>query len=68
MHPTPFDEFQAQVKDTEVTHKGTVDFCPVHTQDIFRFAIENNAKSICLVHNHPTGDPEPSKDDVVLTE
>ena len=68
MHPTPYHEFQEQVKAVEMTHKGTVDECPVHTRDIFRFAIQNNAKSICLVHNHPSGDPEPSKEDVRLTE
>jgi len=40
----------------------------VHPREVFFEAIKNRAASIILVHNHPSGDPTPSKDDVVLTK
>ena len=40
----------------------------VHPREIFRTAIMNNANSIILVHNHPSGNPEPSKEDIEITE
>ena len=40
----------------------------VHPREIFRTAIEDNAHSIILLHNHPTGDPKPSNADISLTE
>jgi DNA repair protein RadC len=39
----------------------------VHPRDVFYPAIKANAASIILVHNHPSGDPEPSTDDIELT-
>jgi len=47
--------------------RGTVNACYAHPRDIFRFAIECNAVSIVLVHNHPTGDVRPSAEDRALT-
>ena len=48
--------------------KGTVNGVVCHPRDIFRAAIRYNAKSLILVHNHPSGDPKPSKADKHLTE
>ncbi len=47
--------------------KGTLTRVVVHPRDIFRAAIQYNAKSIVLAHNHPSGDPTPSKADINLT-
>ncbi len=48
--------------------KGTVNMTIVHPREVFRAAIEDNAHSIILLHNHPTGDPTPSKEDLKLTD
>lgn len=47
--------------------KGTINMTLVHAREVFRTAISDNAHSIILLHNHPTGDPRPSKDDIELT-
>ena len=47
--------------------RGTLDTTVVHPREVFRTAILANAASICLVHNHPSGDPTPSADDDLLT-
>lgn len=48
--------------------RGTVDKCYIHPRDIFRFAIQSNASSIIIAHNHPSGDTTPSKQDILLTQ
>jgi DNA repair protein RadC len=52
---------------TEV-YKGNVSSSLVRTSEVFREAIRQNAPSIIVVHNHPSGDPSPSPDDVSLTK
>jgi len=47
---------------------GCLDRSLVHPREVFRPAIQDSAKSILLVHNHPSGDPTPSSDDLALTE
>jgi DNA repair protein RadC len=47
---------------------GCLDRSLVHPREVFRPAIQDAAKSILLVHNHPSGDPTPSSDDLALTE
>lgn len=44
--------------------RGTVDFCPVHPRDIFRYLILQNASAFLLFHNHPSGSPDPSIADI----
>jgi DNA repair protein RadC len=51
----------------EVISVGTVDASIAHPRDIFRVAALASAFSIALFHNHPSGDPTPSHDDVLLT-
>ena len=51
----------------EIIGIGTVNTCLAHPREVFRSAILNNAYAIILVHNHPSGEPEPSPDDVALT-
>ena len=52
------DEEQAQ---------GTVDHVPVYPREVARRALELSASAIILVHNHPSGDPTPSREDVEMT-
>lgn len=53
---------------TEVIGKGTIDSLLVHPREVFRPAIQSNAASIILVHNHPSGDPTPSEPDIRVTK
>jgi DNA repair protein RadC len=46
---------------------GTLATLLVHPREVFRAAIESNAASIVLVHNHPSGDPTPSEADIKVT-
>ena len=46
---------------------GTLNASLVHPREVFKDAIANNASSIILAHNHPSGDLEPSDDDLALT-
>jgi DNA repair protein RadC len=55
------------IKEEEVT-KGILDASIVHPREIFRSAIKNSASKIILVHNHPSGDPAPSAEDLDITE
>lgn len=47
---------------------GTLDTSIVHPRDVFKGAISQSASSIILAHNHPSGDPEPSPEDIALTQ
>lgn len=47
--------------------RGTVDQCPFHPRDVFRFAVLHNASSLVVAHNHPSGSVRPSCEDVELT-
>jgi DNA repair protein RadC len=51
----------------EVQNKGTVDHTPVYPREIIKRALEHSASAIILVHNHPSGDPAPSKADIAMT-
>ena len=56
-----------RVLRTTVVTVGTLDASIVHPREVFREAASAGAAAIVLFHNHPSGDPEPSQDDVVLT-
>ncbi|MEM8869782.1 MAG: DNA repair protein RadC [Pseudomonadota bacterium] len=47
--------------------KGTVDHVPVYPREVVKRALELGASAIILVHNHPSGDPEPSSADITMT-
>jgi DNA repair protein RadC len=47
--------------------RGTLDATLVHPREVFKVALLANAAAIILTHNHPSGDPSPSPDDVQLT-
>jgi len=46
---------------------GSLNASIVHPREVFQAAIENNAAAMILIHNHPSGDPEPSKEDINVT-
>ena len=57
----------------EMIHKkhlfvGTLNANLVHPREMFEHALLENAASVILVHNHPSGDPEPSEDDLAITK
>ncbi len=56
-----------RVLRTLVLSIGTVDSSIVHPREVFREAIAVGAAGLALFHNHPSGDPEPSGDDIRLT-
>jgi len=47
--------------------KGTIDHVPVYPREVVKRALELNAASLILVHNHPSGDPTPSEADIRMT-
>jgi len=47
---------------------GTINANLVHPREVFKTAIQHLAVSVILVHNHPSGDPEPSEDDLEITK
>jgi len=47
---------------------GSLNASIVHPREVFAEAIKNKAASVIFAHNHPSGDPEPSEDDLVLTK
>jgi DNA repair protein RadC len=57
-----------QVIADEVQQTGTVDHTPVYPREVVKRALELSATALILVHNHPSGDPTPSRADIVMTE
>jgi len=51
----------------EVQQRGTVNHTPVYVREVVKRALELGASAIVMVHNHPSGDPAPSKDDIAMT-
>ena len=47
--------------------RGTVDHVPVYPREVAKRALELNASALILVHNHPSGDPTPSDEDITMT-
>ncbi|HUJ38372.1 MAG TPA: DNA repair protein RadC [Hyphomicrobium sp.] len=52
----------------EVQQQGTVDHTPVYAREVVKRALELSATAIVLVHNHPSGDPTPSRVDIDMTK
>jgi len=75
MRTTTHEEFHIVLLNTKNqpmrTHRvsvGILDASPVHPREVFRVAIRESAKSLLLVHNHPSGDATPGECDVRVTE
>lgn len=69
-----FEQFRAVLLDgkhrvlrEELISQGTLTSAPVHPREVFAPAIRHSAAAIVLVHNHPSGDPQPSADDLAIT-
>lgn len=60
------DRKNALIAD-EVQSSGTVDHTPVYPREIVKRALEHGATALILVHNHPSGDPTPSRADIQMT-
>ncbi len=52
----------------EVQQVGTVDHTPVYPREVIKRALELSASAVILVHNHPSGDPTPSRADIEMTK
>jgi DNA repair protein RadC len=61
------DKKNKLIKD-EVQQIGTVDHTPVYPREVVKRALELSATAIILVHNHPSGDPTPSRADIEMTK
>ncbi|MEX0785651.1 MAG: DNA repair protein RadC, partial [Dehalococcoidia bacterium] len=57
-----------QVLGSSEVYRGSVHTAVVRIGELFREALRHNAPAIILVHNHPSGDPAPSPDDVAMTK
>jgi DNA repair protein RadC len=52
----------------EVQAQGTIDHTPVYVREVVKRALELSSSAIVLVHNHPSGDPTPSRADIEMTK
>lgn len=62
-----FLNIKNKIITTEVIFKGSLNSSIVHPREIFRLALKRNAASVILLHNHPSGDPKPSSEDISVT-
>jgi len=74
MARSPNEEFRVLFLDRknvliaeEVQSSGTIDHTPVYPREIVKRALELGASALILVHNHPSGDPTPSRADIEMT-
>jgi DNA repair protein RadC len=74
MARAPIEEFRILFLDRkniliadEAQARGTVDHAPVYPREVVRRALELGASALVLVHNHPSGDPTPSRSDIAMT-
>lgn len=51
----------------EIQQRGTIDHTPVYPREVVKRALDLGAGALVLAHNHPSGDPAPSKDDIEMT-
>lgn len=74
LHDLPVEELHVAILDTQhrlerdvLISRGLLNASLVHPREVFREAIAERAASVVLVHNHPSGDPTPSREDRVIT-
>src|SRR5207245_6839775 len=65
-HPVP------RPQDVLIKHerqqRGTIDHTPVYPREVVKRALDLGAAAMILMHNHPSGDPTPSKADIAVTQ
>lgn len=59
---------QNNIIKEELISKGILDASIIHPREVFKPAIKNSASKIILIHNHPSGNPEPSPEDLDITK
>lgn len=71
----PIEQFRLLFLDTknaliadEKQSQGTVNHTPVYVREVVKRALELGASALVMAHNHPSGDPTPSKDDIAMTK
>lgn len=57
-----------EIIEKKLLFRGTVDRCLIHPRDLIRFLCSQNASAFIIAHNHPSGDPRPSKEDLAVTK
>jgi DNA repair protein RadC len=60
-------DIRNRVQHVETVYRGSVNSSQVRVAEIFKTAIRRNAANIIVIHNHPSGDPAPSPDDIAIT-
>ena len=66
VHVLHLDSKNQLIRD-EIVSEGTIDQSAIHVREIVRRALDHGSAAIILVHNHPSGDPSPSKQDIAIT-
>ena len=66
-HIVTLDTKHKPIHDHQIT-VGTLDASLVHPREVFRPAIRDAAAAVLLIHNHPSGDPTPSREDIAVTD
>jgi DNA repair protein RadC len=56
-----------RVLEIEEVYRGSVNSSQVRVGEVFKAAVRKNASALIVIHNHPSGDPTPSPDDVAVT-
>ncbi|MBN1864867.1 MAG: DNA repair protein RadC [Victivallales bacterium] len=56
------------MESVEIIHEGTIDHVVIYPRNVVKLALKHNATGIIAVHNHPSGDCEPSSHDIKLTQ
>jgi len=59
---------KGKILEKREVFKGSLSMSVVHPREVFKLAIKNSASSIVCVHNHPSGDPTPSSQDIDITK
>lgn len=57
-----------QILKEEVVSIGSLNASIVHPREVFKAALLESSASVIMVHNHPSGDPSPSREDIMVTE
>ena len=65
---TIYVDTKLKVIDTEILQKGTVSSVNINPREIVVQALKKNASGVIMVHNHPSGDPRPSNNDIDATK
>jgi DNA repair protein RadC len=64
----PLDSDDKPLSEPILMSRGTADHTIVHPRDVFKDAVRWGASSIVVAHNHPSGDPAPSHEDIMITD